>query len=137
MAKVAILTRDPAAAEAPETAAIDRGHLARMTFGDRSLEREVLELFDRQAVMLIERMRGGDPAAIASLAHTLKGSAAGIGAGAVARSADAAEIAAGGSPAECSLAIDRLAHGRGRSARADRRAAARSLSTAALAPFAE
>jgi HPt (histidine-containing phosphotransfer) domain-containing protein len=90
-------------------AAIDRGHLARMTFGDRSLEREVLQLFDRQAAMLIERMRNGNPAAIASLAHTLKGSAAGIGAGAVACSAGAAEIAAGRTAAECSRAIDRLA----------------------------
>lgn len=90
-------------------AAIDRGHLTRMTFGDRSLEREVLALFDRQASMLIERMRGGDPAAIATLAHTLKGSAAGIGAGRVARTADAAEIAAGRTAEECSQAIDRLA----------------------------
>ena len=30
-------------------AAIDRAHLSRMTFGDRSLEQEVLQLFDRQA----------------------------------------------------------------------------------------
>jgi HPt (histidine-containing phosphotransfer) domain-containing protein len=99
--------RDFTRNDAPE--AIDRGHLARMTFGDRSLEREVLGLFDRQATILIERMRGGEPAAIASLAHTLKGSAAGIGADRVARTADAAETAAGQSAAECSLAIDRLA----------------------------
>ena len=46
------------AALAP-TAAIDRGQLARMTFGDRSLEREVLQLFDRQAELLLARMRGG------------------------------------------------------------------------------
>jgi HPt (histidine-containing phosphotransfer) domain-containing protein len=103
MSNSAIMTRD-AVGEA-----IDRGHLKRMTFGDRSLEREVLQLFDRQAVMLIERIRASNPAAIASLAHTLKGSAAGIGAGSVARSADEAENAAGRSPAECSLAIDRLA----------------------------
>jgi HPt (histidine-containing phosphotransfer) domain-containing protein len=94
---------------APEDAALDRGHLSRMTFGDRSLEREVLDLFDRQAAILIERMRNGEPAAIATLAHTLKGSAAGIGAGRVARTADATEVAAGRSAAECSLAIDRLA----------------------------
>ncbi len=93
----------------PASAAIDRGHLARMTFGDRSLEREVLALFDRQATMLIARMRGGDPSAIAMLAHTLKGSAVGIGAGRVADSADAAETAAGQSADECSRAIDRLA----------------------------
>jgi len=108
MAALAILNSKPAAAEAPETA-IDRAHLARMTFGDRSLEREVLSLFDRQAAMLIERMRAGKPAAIASLAHTLKGSAAGIGAERVARSASAAEIAASGSATDCGQAIDRLA----------------------------
>jgi HPt (histidine-containing phosphotransfer) domain-containing protein len=105
MTAPAVLMRDFTS----DSAAIDRGHLARMTFGDRSLEREVLELFDRQAAMLIERMRGGEPATVASLAHTLKGSAAGIGASHVARTADAAEIAAGRTAAECSLAIDRLA----------------------------
>ena len=94
--------------DAPE-AAIDRGHLARITFGDRSLEREVLALFDRQAEVLIARMRGVEPAGIATLAHTLKGSAAGIGASRVAQTAGAAEIAAGLSAGECSQAIDRLA----------------------------
>ncbi len=93
---------------APEVA-IDRSHLTRMTFGDRSLEREVLDLFDRQATILIARMRSGDPATVATWAHTLKGSAAGIGAGRVARTAGDAEIAAGQSAAECSAAIDRLA----------------------------
>ena len=108
MASLAILSSEPVVAEAPDTA-IDRSHLARMTFGDRDLEREVLSLFDRQAAMLIERMRGSEPAAIATLAHTLKGSAAGIGAARVARSADAAEIAASRSAGECGLAIGRLA----------------------------
>jgi HPt (histidine-containing phosphotransfer) domain-containing protein len=108
MASLAILTSEPAAAAAPETA-IDRSHLARMTFGDRNLEREVLALFDRQAAMLVERMRGSEPAAVATLAHTLKGSAAGIGAARVARSAGAAEIAATDSAGECGQAIDRLA----------------------------
>jgi HPt (histidine-containing phosphotransfer) domain-containing protein len=92
-----------------ETAVIDRGHLARMTFGDRSLEREVLQLFDRQAELLMERMRASDPAAIATLSHTLKGSAAGIGAIRVARAAAAAELAAGRGPDGCGAAIDRLA----------------------------
>jgi HPt (histidine-containing phosphotransfer) domain-containing protein len=86
---------------------IDRSHLKQMTFGDRSLERELLELFDRQATILIARMRKSDPTAVAALAHTLKGSARGIGAGAVARAAEAAELAAGG--AECVSAVDRLA----------------------------
>ena len=89
--------------------AIDRGQLARMTFGDRSLERELLELFDRQAAMLLVRMRAGGAAAVAPLAHTLKGSASGIGAAGVARAAEAAERAAGIAPSECSAAVDRLA----------------------------
>lgn len=91
---------------AAATAVIDRVQLARMTFGDRNLERELLELFDRQAAMLIARMRAGGAAAIKPLAHTLKGSASGIGAGDVARAAEAAERAGA---AECSAAVDRLA----------------------------
>lgn len=88
---------------------IDLSHLARMTFGDRSLERELLELFDRQASLLVARMRASDAPVVATLAHTLKGSASGIGAGNVARAARAAELAAGAAAAECSAAIDRLA----------------------------
>ncbi len=86
--------------------AIDRGHLTRMTFGDRSLEREVLGLFDRQAELLLARMRSGDPQAMAALAHTLRGSASGIGAGNVARAAQAVEQAG---PAERETAMAMLA----------------------------
>ena len=89
--------------------AIDRGHLAHMTFGDRSLEQEVLRLFDRQAALLIARMRTAGPPAIASLAHTLKGSAAGIGAWGVARAAEAVELASGAGVVDCDGAITRLA----------------------------
>jgi HPt (histidine-containing phosphotransfer) domain-containing protein len=78
--------------------AIDRQHLQRMTSGDRGLEQEVLCLFDRQAALLIERMRDSNARAIGALAHTLKGSAVGIGAGRVASAAEAAErVAAGAS----------------------------------------
>ena len=73
--------------------AIDIEHLARMTLGERSLEREVLELFGRQADMLLPRIRRGDPALAAASAHTLKGSAVGIGAFGVARAAEALERA--------------------------------------------
>ncbi|HZL32337.1 MAG TPA: Hpt domain-containing protein [Pseudolabrys sp.] len=94
-------------------AAIDRGHLRRMTFGDRTLEQDVLELFDRQATILIGRMRAGDAAVVGSLAHTLKGSALGIGAGPVADAAQSVENAVGqaaaGSAGDVSAAIDRLA----------------------------
>ena len=72
---------------------IDLVHLARMTFGDRSLEREVLTLFDRQAGLLMARMEAAAPAAVPTLAHTLNGSARGIGAWRVARAAEALELA--------------------------------------------
>ncbi|MGA7583365.1 MAG: Hpt domain-containing protein [Pseudolabrys sp.] len=61
-------------------AVLDRAHLTRMTFNDPSLEQEVLQLFERQAELLMVRIRKSAPAAIATLAHTLKGSAVGIGA---------------------------------------------------------
>lgn len=88
--------------------AIDLVHLARMTFGDRRLEREVLELFDRQAQMLIGRMNRSAPAAVATLAHTLKGSARGIGAKRVARAADEVELAAAEGEATLRPAIGML-----------------------------
>jgi HPt (histidine-containing phosphotransfer) domain-containing protein len=108
MAQMATKTRDPAFDDA--AVAIDRDHLTRMTFGDLSLERELLELFDRQAATLIVRIRAGGAAAIAPLAHTLKGSASGVGAGRVARAAEAAELAADLPALESSRAVDRLAH---------------------------
>ena len=60
---------------APGDDVIDLDHLSRMTLGERSLEREVLALFDRQADILLPRIRRGDPAVAAAAAHTLKGSA--------------------------------------------------------------
>jgi HPt (histidine-containing phosphotransfer) domain-containing protein len=80
------------AAQPPERP-IDLVHLARMTFGDRSLEREVLQLFDRQSAMLLERMRTATGEDTARLAHTLKGSARGVGAWQVAAAAAAVETA--------------------------------------------
>jgi hypothetical protein len=89
--------------------AIDHEHFARMTFGDRSLQREILQLFDRQTGLLLERMRVGDAAALAALAHTLCGSARGIGAWAVAQAAEASGRAAGGTVVERDLAMEDLA----------------------------
>jgi HPt (histidine-containing phosphotransfer) domain-containing protein len=80
MAQLAAKIVDQAPA-APAAAAIDRGHLA--------------------------RMRDREPAAVATLAHTLKGSACSIGATGVMGAAEAVEQAA--SAAECDLAIGRLA----------------------------
>lgn len=75
--------------------AIDLVHLARMTFGDRSLEREVLQLFVRQSALLLGRLQGADTDGVAALAHTIKGSARGVGAWRVATEAEAVEMASG------------------------------------------
>ncbi len=100
-----------------ETPAIDRAHLKQMTFGDRSLERELLQLFDRQAEQLMARMRASDAAVLAALAHTLKGSALGIGANEVARAAGAAEGAAARFPRAAHRRARRLSGGHRRRAR--------------------
>ena len=93
---------------APDDRAIDLVHLSRTTMGDRALEREVLQLFDRQSSILIERMRSVAPAGVVTLAHTLKGSARGVGAWRVARAAEQLELAgASGNPT--AEALDRLA----------------------------
>ena len=94
---------------APIEQPIDMTHLARMTLGDSSLEREVLQLFDRQAEMLLARKQQAVPAAAAAHAHTLKGSSTGIGAWKVARAAEAVEFIAAGNGADIAVAICRLA----------------------------
>jgi HPt (histidine-containing phosphotransfer) domain-containing protein len=93
----------PDASAAP---AIDIEHLSRMTLGEQSLEREVLALFDRQAEMLLPRIRQGESALAAASVHTLKGSALGIGAFKVASAAEAVEQA---EEAAIASAIDTLA----------------------------
>jgi HPt (histidine-containing phosphotransfer) domain-containing protein len=94
---------------APIEQTIDIAHLARMTLGEPSLEREVLQLFDRQADMLLGRMRETAPAVVAACAHTLKGSSRGIGAWQVAHAAEAVELAAASADtAEVKKAIEHL-----------------------------
>jgi HPt (histidine-containing phosphotransfer) domain-containing protein len=106
LARVAAEVADRPASQQTREAAIDIAHLSRMTLGERSLEREVLALFDRQADMLLPRIRRGEPAVAAAAAHTLKGSANGIGAFRVARAAEAVERA---QDATIKAAIDALA----------------------------
>ena len=95
---------------APDDRPIDLVHLARATLGDRSLEREVLQLFDRQSTLLIARLRNAGPGGVAMIAHTMKGSARGIGAWRVARAAEAVELAddmeIGGALARLAAATD-------------------------------
>lgn len=73
--------------------AIDLAHLARQSLGDRELEAELLDLFDRQAARIagelcMPDLSPGSRAERADLAHTLKGSARAVGAW---RVADACE----------------------------------------------
>jgi HPt (histidine-containing phosphotransfer) domain-containing protein len=74
----------------PDEGFIDTAHLDRMTLGDEALQREVLTLFVRQSADLVARM-ATFPADMAAIAHTLKGSARGIGAFSAAASAERLE----------------------------------------------
>jgi HPt (histidine-containing phosphotransfer) domain-containing protein len=66
-----------------------------MTHGDHLLAQEVLRLFDSQAERQLEAMATADNAkARAEAAHTLKGAARGVGAFAVARTAEDVETCA-------------------------------------------
>ncbi|MCO5163467.1 MAG: histidine kinase [Mesorhizobium sp.] len=73
------------------TRPVDLVHLARQTLGDRDLEREVLALFVQQATMVRERISAANASERKFLAHGLRGSAAGIGAFAVAKTASEIE----------------------------------------------
>ncbi len=73
---------------------IDLVHLSRMTLGDRTLERDVLSLFERQIGFLMDRIETATAPVAAAAAHTLKGSALGIGAFALATAATQVEQAA-------------------------------------------
>ncbi len=78
----------------PVERSIDAEHLSRMTLGDRALEREVLGLFVRQIELLRPRIEASEPDLAGASAHTLRGSATGIGAWAVARAAAEVETCA-------------------------------------------
>jgi HPt (histidine-containing phosphotransfer) domain-containing protein len=75
---------------------LDEHHLRQMTLGDQSLEREVLQVFARQISLMLKRIACAEPANAAAAAHTLKGSARGLGAWRVAEAAEQLEQAAAG-----------------------------------------
>jgi HPt (histidine-containing phosphotransfer) domain-containing protein len=71
---------------------IDRKYLARFTLGNLALEQEVLELFAGQAPHYLADLRAASTAkAWRNAAHTIKGSAAAVGALRVSRFAELAE----------------------------------------------
>ncbi len=74
---------------------VDLVHLSRQTMGDRDLEREVLALFEHQSLAMLQRLREATSArSWTEAAHTLKGSARGIGAFEVASVAEQLELTA-------------------------------------------
>jgi hypothetical protein len=93
----------------PGDQAIDLSQLSRMTLGEESLEREVLALFDLQAGILLSRMATEAPHVVAGLAHTLTGSARGVGAWRVAEASEAVErLASVDAPTMLNGAVSRL-----------------------------
>ena len=72
---------------------IDLVHLARQTGGDKTLESEVLAIFARQIRKAVRELPALSGDARARLAHTIAGSAKGVGAFEVARCAEVVEQA--------------------------------------------
>jgi HPt (histidine-containing phosphotransfer) domain-containing protein len=71
---------------------VDRAHLARQTFGDRELEREVLDLFRNQSPLYLDRAKSAQSESEwREAVHGLKGSARSIGAWRIAEAAERAE----------------------------------------------
>jgi HPt (histidine-containing phosphotransfer) domain-containing protein len=103
-----VIEQTSAPSIAPGAEPIDLVHLRRMTLGERSLEREVLQLFCRQADMLVARMQKAKPAVAAASAHTLMGSARGIGTWRVAATAETVERVATAEPAKLPRALVEL-----------------------------
>jgi HPt (histidine-containing phosphotransfer) domain-containing protein len=91
------------------TGAVDFNHLERFAGGDQLVVDEVLEIFREQAGMWLRLL---DPKAADSAwrdaAHTLKGSALGLGANDLAQACAAAEQAAGADLTERTLKLNRV-----------------------------
>lgn len=68
----------------PHARPIDLVHLSRQSLGDRNLELELLQLFDRQSALILQRLDDGQASGerrwLRDLCHTLDGSARAIGA---------------------------------------------------------
>ncbi len=79
------------AGTATSAGAIDRDFLARFTRGDAAFEREVLELFRAHLPRSLERLRAASACGWKAATHTIKGSAAAIGAFSLAHVAARAE----------------------------------------------
>jgi HPt (histidine-containing phosphotransfer) domain-containing protein len=87
---------------------VDLVHLARQTMGNHDLEREVLHLFLTQSEKCLSRLGDSTYPRRAETAHTILGSARGIGAHQVAKAAEALERAALADPTAGSAEIEAL-----------------------------
>jgi HPt (histidine-containing phosphotransfer) domain-containing protein len=79
----------------------DRAHFDRVTGGDVALQAEIKGLFSEQAAAweaALSEAALSEPKALRDVAHTIKGSAGGIGLPALAAASDAVEVAAKGAP---------------------------------------
>jgi HPt (histidine-containing phosphotransfer) domain-containing protein len=74
---------------------VDLAHLARYTGGDKSLNAEILRLFDGQISEMVEQLQSiiaqRDPKKWRQITHTIKGAARGVGAFAMGQAAADAE----------------------------------------------
>jgi HPt (histidine-containing phosphotransfer) domain-containing protein len=97
MGFVMIANGSPRTGTDAQSGVLDEEHLGRMTLGDRRLEREVLEIFVRHTAtvlnLILDRVAERDPAGAAAAAHTMVGSARGVGAWRVAEAAERLERA--------------------------------------------
>ncbi len=88
---------------------IDLVHLSRQSLGDRALEKELLQLFDRQAEQIVARLGSeiglGDRKWRRDLSHTLCGSARAVGALRVAQTASLYEEALFSSASDRELTV--------------------------------
>ncbi len=82
---------------------IDLVHLARQTMGDKALEAEILQMFSRQARLLVQEIAIAETAGVTGLAHRLKGSANAIGAFKVSAAAGRLEAEPGDAAAMAAL----------------------------------
>lgn len=79
---------------AAKAGAFDIEFLDRVTFSDRGLAREVLQMFDQQADSLLKVIRDTESTRMRlEIAHRLKGAARGVGAFSVAKAAEEIETA--------------------------------------------
>jgi HPt (histidine-containing phosphotransfer) domain-containing protein len=108
-APVEVTTFRPTRSE-PCRGPIDHAHLARYTFGNAALEREVLGLFAEQAPTTLAWLKSATTSRTwRDAAHTLKGSARAVGACEVAAAAEAVEgLACATDPDAKLMAVERL-----------------------------